>query len=162
MVEGSEKNYSTAGCNTDGFRTKTSTTHSKKKSSSNKNDPQQTSATHSKKKCPSNKNDSEQTNNVKTMKKETRFSCTKVETFPHAGFGKSGSFSGRAKFEELPVGGNTRTRRGIIKPSKEYVRFDDDNYFTDSDQNYQLLLILRIYQCHCRETTFKMEAVTRL
>ena len=98
-----------------------------------------TTATDSKKKSPSTKNDPQQTNNVKTMKKETRFSCTNVETFPPAGFGKSGSFSGRTKFEELTVGGKTKTRRGIIKPSKEYVRIDDDNYFMHRDQNYKLL-----------------------
>ena len=121
MVEDSEKNFSS------GFGRKTTTIQSKKKSLSNKND-------------------SQQTNNVKTMKKETRFSCTKVDTFPPTGFGKSGSFSGRTKFEELAVGGNTKTRRGIIKPSKEYVRLDDDNYFTHRDQNYQLLLILRVHQ----------------
>ena len=122
-----------------------------------------TATTHSKKKSPSDKTDSQQTNNAKTMKKETRFSCTRVEAFPAAaGFGKSGSFSGRTKFEELAVGGNNKTRRGIIKPSKEYVCFDDDNYFTNSDQNDPQLLILRVYQCHSRETTSKMEAVTRL
>ena len=107
-----------------------------------------------------------QPNNVEQMLKATRFSCTKVEAgYPaaaRAGFGKSGSFSGQTKFEELAVGGNNKTRRGIIKPSKEYVCFDDDNYFTNSDQNDPQLLILRVYQCHSRETTSKMEAVTRL
>ena len=95
----------------------------------------------------------QQTNNVEQMLKATRFSCTKVEAgFPaeaaRAGFGKSGSapkksgsppkksgsspkksgsFSGRTKFEQLTVDGNIKlARRGIMKPSKEYVCTDDD------------------------------------
>ena len=80
----------------------------------------------------------QQTNNVEQMLKATRFSCTKVEAgsptkAARAGFGKSGSspkksgsFSGRTKFEQLTVDGNIKlARRGIMKPSKEYVCTDD-------------------------------------
>ena len=78
-----------------------------------------------------------QSNNVEQMLKATRFSCTKVEAgYPaaaRAGFGKSGSFSGRTKLEQLAVGGNVKVRRGIMKPSKDYVCCDDDIQITHGD-----------------------------
>jgi len=61
----------------------------------------------------------EQTNNVKRV---NRFSCTKVlrSSANQAGFGKTRSFSCPPKLEGLSVGGlQIKTRRGIMKPSKE-------------------------------------------
>ena len=117
-MENSDKNSASAPPHAAGFGNGT-------KSSSDKSSPHQ------------------QTNNVEQMLKATRFSCTKVEAgspaeAARAGFRKSpkksgsspkksGSFSGRTKFEQLAVGGNIKlARRGIMKPSKEYVFTDGD------------------------------------
>ena len=74
------------------------------------------------KKIPSDKSNPVQSNKVELLK--NRFSCTRVESSEAATNSKSAGFAknARTKLEGLSASGALKAKRGIIKPSKKYVR----------------------------------------
>ena len=95
------------------------------------------------KKIPSDKSNSVQSNKVELLK--NRFSCTRVESSEAATNSKSAGFAknARTKLEGLSTSGALKAKRGIIKPSKKYVRHFPMIMINDSELIRKQIFLIR-------------------